>query len=598
MYLYLFRVFVLLMPFISSAAGAQVFTADMANSEWVAASNPSICTLTHNIPGFGKAVFTHKAGGGASVESTLFYLETNGKIVFPVGATTIETLPPAWRTNVVPISLGDAVATAGTQPIKLTTSQTSSLLTQLVNGIKIVFTSHTLGTPPGSNSSKGSANVMRVIIEAKNFAPAYKTYQQCTGEYKAHVNTNSSSVSTVAGVNTSRDVSRVVSYIKRDAQVYGTTYINKNPKSVGAQTFETDIASADWKTGSSPFACNLTHNITGFGKAVFSHKAGNEETFYLEPQDKITFPAGVTNLETLPPIWRNDLAHVSLAKITAVAGAQPVTLSSAQITQLVAQLTGGTNVMFTSQSTTDDSNFALSATGSDVVRVVLNAKKFVAAHKNYEQCVDQLIPYSFAQVARTLINYPEKSESLSASAKIELAKVVRYVKADTSVLGVLVDGHSDDSGTSETNESKAKKEAELVSAYLIEQGIAAEKITVRGHGSKYPIATNKTPEGRAKNRRVTVRLDTESTRREIEKKIAEIKAAADKEEAEKAAHQISSTKINLAEQHKSGSITGDTKTPEKTGEKPENGASASSRGKMTPEEIRKLVEGLDLIDGK
>jgi OOP family OmpA-OmpF porin len=55
------------------------------------------------------------------------------------------------------------------------------------------------------------------------------------------------------------------------------------------------------------------------------------------------------------------------------------------------------------------------------------------------------------------------------------------------------------------NEKLSLARAESVKAYLITQGIAAERIVAKGEAAASPIADNKTISGRAKNRRVEIR---------------------------------------------------------------------------------------------
>lgn len=336
-----------------------------------------------------------------------------------------------------------------------------------------------------------------------------------------------------------------------------------------AQMYSADITSSEWKVSSNPFACSLTHSIPIFGKAVFSRKAGGAEVFYLESQGKVAFPVGVAGAETLPPQWRNDLVPVPLGAFSVVAGNQPINLNPAQLAPLVAQLTAGMSVMYSSQPIVG------AASGSSIMRVVVNAKNFAAGYKIYQQCVANIIPYSFAQVARTSINYAEKAEGLTAAHKAELARVARYIKADPNVVGVFVDGHSDNSGTAEANEALSKQEAEWVAAYLVEQGVAADKITTRWHGDNFVIANNKIAAGRAQNRRVTVRLEDEAAHKEFMKKEDEKRKEDEKSAAEKLAADNKKTEANSAA---SGSSSG----------------SSSSRAKMTPEEISRMVEGFDL----
>lgn len=330
-----------------------------------------------------------------------------------------------------------------------------------------------------------------------------------------------------------------------------------------AQVYSADLTSSEWKVASSPFACSLTHVIPVFGKAVFSRKAGGGEVFYVESQGKVIFPPGATAIETMPPVWRSDIVPVSLGTITAVAGNQPINLGSAQLTPLVAQLSAGVNVMYSSQT------LVRTSSSSAVMRIVLNAKSFTAGYKNYQQCVANIIPYSFTQVARTFINYSEKSEGLTASNKADLNKVARYINADAKVVGVFVDGHSDNSHLADASETVSKQAAESVAAYLVQQGVASDKITTRWHGDKFLIASNATAAGRAQNRRVTVRLEDDAAHKEFMKKEEEARKAGEKAAADKLA--ADATKTDAGES-----------------------SSSSSSGKMTPEEISRMVEGFDL----
>jgi len=339
-----------------------------------------------------------------------------------------------------------------------------------------------------------------------------------------------------------------------------------------AQMYAADMASSEWKTLSTPFSCSLTHTIPAFGKAVFTRKASSGERFYLEAQAKISFPQGTAKAETLPPVWRSDLAPVSLGSFDAVAGNQPVNLDATQITPVVAQLTAGMNVMYSSQPVANASS------GSSIMRVVLTAKNFAEGYKVYQKCVADIIPYGYAQVARTSIHYAEKPEALTASQKADLGRVARYVKADPKVVGVFVDGHSDTLLSPEAGEAQSRQLAEWVSAYLVDKGVAESKITTRWHGDKFLIANNKTAAGRAQNRRVTVRLEDETAHKEFMKKEEEKRKAEEKSNAEKAVTE---------------KIAGD-----KTARDSTASSSASSSRKMTPEEISRMVEGFDLAHPK
>ncbi|HKP57392.1 MAG TPA: OmpA family protein [Polyangiales bacterium] len=71
---------------------------------------------------------------------------------------------------------------------------------------------------------------------------------------------------------------------------------------------------------------------------------------------------------------------------------------------------------------------------------------------------------------------------------------------------VLIEGHTDSRGTEAANQALSKARADSVGAYLSAHGVPSDRITTAGLGPSRPIADNKTPEGRANNRRVEIVL--------------------------------------------------------------------------------------------
>ena len=69
---------------------------------------------------------------------------------------------------------------------------------------------------------------------------------------------------------------------------------------------------------------------------------------------------------------------------------------------------------------------------------------------------------------------------------------------------VIATGHTDSIGTDKYNQRLSERRAESVKQYLVSKGIPASKITTIGKGESQPVATNKTKEGRQKNRRVDI----------------------------------------------------------------------------------------------
>lgn len=75
---------------------------------------------------------------------------------------------------------------------------------------------------------------------------------------------------------------------------------------------------------------------------------------------------------------------------------------------------------------------------------------------------------------------------------------------DTDVM--ITVGHTDSIGSNAYNEKLSLRRAASVKKYLVSKGIDASRIYTEGKGETQPVADNKTAEGRAKNRRVTVEV--------------------------------------------------------------------------------------------
>ncbi|HHC7296385.1 TPA: OmpA family protein [Vibrio campbellii] len=95
------------------------------------------------------------------------------------------------------------------------------------------------------------------------------------------------------------------------------------------------------------------------------------------------------------------------------------------------------------------------------------------------------------------------SSELSVNAKSYLRDVLlRLQKNEQSELIII--GHTDSLGSESYNKELSTRRAESVAYYFQSQGISKSRIQVEGKGETSPIADNKTPEGRAMNRRVEI----------------------------------------------------------------------------------------------
>jgi outer membrane protein OmpA-like peptidoglycan-associated protein len=97
------------------------------------------------------------------------------------------------------------------------------------------------------------------------------------------------------------------------------------------------------------------------------------------------------------------------------------------------------------------------------------------------------------------------SADLLAVARRRLDEVAEALKTAQNPL--VIEGHTDSQGPEELNEELSHRRAEVVRDYLVERGVDGERIRITGQGESRPIASNKSAEGRANNRRVEIILE-------------------------------------------------------------------------------------------
>ena len=90
-------------------------------------------------------------------------------------------------------------------------------------------------------------------------------------------------------------------------------------------------------------------------------------------------------------------------------------------------------------------------------------------------------------------------------AMTSLVEVVDLLQTEPDK-NIRIEGHTDSIGSSDANLRISGQRAEAVRAALIDLGVAADRMKALGMGEDYPIDTNETEEGRARNRRVDVIL--------------------------------------------------------------------------------------------
>jgi len=103
------------------------------------------------------------------------------------------------------------------------------------------------------------------------------------------------------------------------------------------------------------------------------------------------------------------------------------------------------------------------------------------------------------------VYFNHDSAELRSASVATLDKAVATLNRRASI-HVEVAAHTDSSGSDGYNQSLSERRAASVMDYLVAHGIDASRLTSKGYGESQPVVSNGTKEGRAKNRRVELRV--------------------------------------------------------------------------------------------
>jgi len=105
----------------------------------------------------------------------------------------------------------------------------------------------------------------------------------------------------------------------------------------------------------------------------------------------------------------------------------------------------------------------------------------------------------------SMIYFSSGSAALNNASVRELNRIAKIMNENGNI-SLIIEGHTDDKGDDDLNNSLSQKRVDSVTDYLVKKGINPGRYTEADFGESMPIVPNNTNEGRAKNRRVVLKL--------------------------------------------------------------------------------------------
>ncbi len=268
-----------------------------------------------------------------------------------------------------------------------------------------------------------------------------------------------------------------------------------------AVEYKAAIDQSQWKTTTSKLECTLTHTIPGYGKATFSQKSHVHQELVVDSILARLHP-GKAYIAAYPQHWKLDGRPRKIAQVPVKPGTVPMSLKSVAVYQLLESLDAGqTPVITISPANTA----TIEQHKKD--KVVLMPVGFEKAYKEYLNCIAQMIPHSFSELKEIVLYFDSGSAILSHENEAKLKELATFIGADGKIRRIDVAGHADRKGTLQANDYLASQRMWAVKDFLVmHHGVPANHFTLKDYADKVPVASNKTAAGRAKNRRVVIKL--------------------------------------------------------------------------------------------
>ncbi len=255
---------------------------------------------------------------------------------------------------------------------------------------------------------------------------------------------------------------------------------------------------SQWEmVGNSTLACRLSQPIPTFGEAVFSSRSSKK--INLDFELKMRRPMGETrnvSLISMPPQWRpgeraGRIADLKFFKqFDGYVGGQTAW-------SILSELEKGRYPTFSYQDW---------QSSDQRIEVALSSVLFQSKYNTFSDCIANLLPYSFEDIAFTILHYERQGDELNKASKKRLSQIADYVRHNPDIDLVLVSTYTDSTEGKSVSQNLSERRAESLSRYFKSLGLPEDRIQVQGYGKRRPVADNSSPMGKDKNRRVVISL--------------------------------------------------------------------------------------------
>ncbi|WP_245823660.1 OmpA family protein [Photobacterium proteolyticum] len=249
-----------------------------------------------------------------------------------------------------------------------------------------------------------------------------------------------------------------------------------------------------WEYKGDHFQCLLNKNVNKFGQVTFRAEPNNKLVLQVRSY-QLPKHYKTARLYKLDSPWEQPEQAVTVGGEGAWLSAHEFVFNDS-IDELLQAISRGAWMKLSVSSPTQQ----------DAFTVQLPSVRITEPLNAFNRCRSALPAMSYEQARDLVLAFDLGQRVATSDQRASLKQLAEYIKLDQGVQKVLIDGHTDNVGSSLANLQISRVRADDVASFLEEAGVRASIIQVRSHGSRYPVASNASEKGKAKNRRVTIRV--------------------------------------------------------------------------------------------
>lgn len=263
--------------------------------------------------------------------------------------------------------------------------------------------------------------------------------------------------------------------------------------------YEAPLSESEWIFIGNPTGCALTHQVPYFGKAIFDKTAGrNEElNFSLSYKRQPVNFVKVASVKSLSAEWFPGQSARNIGEIEILAGKHIFKAKEMGSWRLLNELEVGRFPTFQYQDF---------ESRQDKVSVSLSTVGFKKPYDQFLDCLTSLVPHKLPELTKLTLHFDFDKDRVRPRNLEKLKSLAAYAKYSDNLDIVFLSGYTDAKGSKNYNTKLSARRIASVQKILSAYGAPQSKFKHSAFGEKFPVATNRNAQGRAKNRRVYVKV--------------------------------------------------------------------------------------------